>query len=1065
MRKILAAGKFWRAAALLAPLLVSLSACGRSTGSELLNFSTLPWSAAEGLFAEKSVCPRPGEDGRWLLVQAPPINLWSVFHKEPGDEIYYYTLCTRAMLSAEQLQSIESPSLFLPGIGDNWRFYINGRLVRDEFDLDAAGKSIERHRTQMGAVVSPPRDAFRIGENILRFEFAAEAPRVSWASGGTPGFFYGSGYVLAEPAAVQFLRSEDIWLGGAFVYFAFGIYHIALFLGRRRERYLLFFGLSGISIFIYLASRSYFAYQLTPEAGWLTRIEIVSLSLTGPLLMSFLSCYMYGSESSQRSILAYYLAMAPLAVAALLVPHNALAMVVQIFLVFQLPWVALYVPYYLLRATLQRRVDAARIAIAMAVFLATALWDIVNALFKWFSINPLFQYGFFALIGYLTLLQVLRLHRVQREMDHLNQELDQKNTALLALDRLKDEFLANTSHELRTPLHGITGIADSLIEGAAGPLTPRVQDNLRLISSSARRLGSLINDILDMSRLRDGRLELELRSVNLASALQSTVDLLGPLARDSGLYLETRLEANLPHVLADEDRLQQVLNNLIGNSIKFTTTGGVRLTAQRQDEQVLVAVEDSGPGIEPGEAARIFEPFYQTSGGARQRQGAGLGLAIVRQLLELHHSQISLHSSPAGGARFEFRLQAIQPLAAEGDAPPAAGISASSAASATRLMAAAGSGGPEILIADDEPVNLQILSNILSAAGYRLRAVSDGQSALEQLLGATPPDAAILDVMMPGLSGYDVLRRLRELRSQVELPVLIVTARGGDEAPEAFDIGANDYLSKPFQNKELLARLGAALALRQAAEERGRLRALTEDLRLARKIQSSILPTSAPGVRGGELGIFYRPMHAVGGDFYDFHQLDDLRLGVLSADISGHGASAAMIAAMLKVSFSAELEYAEEPARLLSRLNRSMYGKCDNGFITASYCFFDFGRHQLRFARAGHTPLAVLAPAASAALPVGGSGAALGWRPRIECQTIEATIQSGERYYLYTDGFSEARSPEGEPFGEERLYELFGYAGALPLRDSLSFIENALERWSGSRGFEDDLSLVCVQIL
>jgi len=394
--------------------------------------------------------------------------------------------------------------------------------------------------------------------------------------------------------------------------------------------------------------------------------------------------------------------------------------------------------------------------------------------------------------------------------------LETKNQALQQLDQLKDEFLANTSHELKTPLHGIIGLAESLIEGATGELSDKTKANLRMITNSGYRLVALVNDILDFAKLKHKHIELQLKTVGLREITDIVLTLSQPLIKQKNLQLLNTLPPKIPPVWADENRLQQILHNLIGNAIKFTEAGTVEISATELEELVAVTVTDTGIGIPPDKFDQIFESFEQVDGSTtRAYGGTGLGLTVAKQLVELHGGKIWVESTLGEGSTFTFTL----PISAQANqasvnscilpAPPIdqklTEINSSPPTSADTF---------KILIVDDEPVNLQVLINYLSLQNYLVEQAASGLEALEKLEAGFKPDLMLLDIMMPKMSGYEVCQKVRERFPASELPILMLTAKNQvHDLVIGLEAGANDYLSKPISQKELLARIKTHISL------------------------------------------------------------------------------------------------------------------------------------------------------------------------------------------------------------------------------------------------------------
>ena len=398
------------------------------------------------------------------------------------------------------------------------------------------------------------------------------------------------------------------------------------------------------------------------------------------------------------------------------------------------------------------------------------------------------------------------------------------NEKLKHLDKLKDEFLANTSHELRTPLNGIMGIAESLLGGSGGNLPAPVQDKLKTVYTSGKRLSHLIDDILDFSKMKSGAMKLEQTPVDLRVAVDMVFELVQPRTDAKGIDLIKDLDPDLGMVMADENRLQQILINLVGNAVKFTTKGSIKVSAKMEVNQIVVGVHDTGMGIPAADQARIFQSFQQVDGTAsRTHGGTGLGLAISKRLVELQGGSIWVNSEPEQGTTFFFTLKpAHSSFSADaridsGDRVRKSAPVDSASVPSTVVPGKTSPSEFHILIVDDEPVNRNILQDHLSWENQRVTQAEDGKRALEILAEDPTIDLILLDIMMPGMSGVEVCRQLRKSRSAAELPIIFLTAKTQlEDLVHGFNSGANDYLTKPFTKQELVARVTTQLHLRQA---------------------------------------------------------------------------------------------------------------------------------------------------------------------------------------------------------------------------------------------------------
>ncbi|MEO1393811.1 MAG: ammonium transporter [Cyanobacteria bacterium J06634_5] len=474
-----------------------------------------------------------------------------------------------------------------------------------------------------------------------------------------------------------------------------------------------------------------------------------------------------------------------------------------------------------------------------------------------------------------------------------HQKLEQANQELKRLDQLKDEFLANTSHELRTPLNGIIGLSEYLLEGSSGPLPEQVSMNLAMISKSGRRLYRLVNDLLDFSKILHDSLTLNLQPVGLREIADWVLVVCQPLVGNKSLQLVNTVPAGLPLAWADEDRLQQILYNLVGNAIKFTESGRVEVSASLSADDgpelaadaptaassVTMSVTDTGIGIPIEAQETIFESFEQVQGGAhRQYGGLGIGLAISKKLVEFHGSRLEVVSSEGEGARFQFALPIQVPTEVTVDAadvlqlnqagaptedsarpvfveaPPEVLSEGLTESARVRQLASSGlaesrdikdfngldvlseaiasinpdSSGDSndlqrnILIVDDDPINLLVLNNYLSLlSDYNITQAESGQDALDLLAQGYCPDLIVLDVMMPRMTGYEVVKTIRTQWQRHELPIVLLTAKNQlEDEITGLTVGANDYLTKPVVKEGLLARIKTQLALRQESLEK-----------------------------------------------------------------------------------------------------------------------------------------------------------------------------------------------------------------------------------------------------
>ena len=386
--------------------------------------------------------------------------------------------------------------------------------------------------------------------------------------------------------------------------------------------------------------------------------------------------------------------------------------------------------------------------------------------------------------------------RVQERTAQLataNKQLELKNREVERATKLKSKFLASMSHELRTPLNAIVGFSDLLADKTAGPLNDKQGRFVGHVRDGARHLLQLINDILDLSKIEAGQLELHCENFRIEEALPEVLSTCRPLAMAKSIQVEQRLTTGLS-VYADRVRFKQILYNLLSNAVKFTPKGGrIEIDCHEGGGLVSISVKDTGIGIRPEDHAAVFEEFRQLEAGAEPaHEGTGLGLAITKRLVEQQGGTISLESAVGMGSRFTFSL----PTGSKVEivvSPARTPIGASSAVEGDVCK-------PLVLIVDNEFAARELLASYLNS-DYRIAMAESGVEALEKV-NQLRPDAVILDVLMDKGNGFDTLVALRKQAETVALPVIILSVV--DQKNVGFALGATDYLIKPMRKSELL---------------------------------------------------------------------------------------------------------------------------------------------------------------------------------------------------------------------------------------------------------------------
>jgi signal transduction histidine kinase/DNA-binding response OmpR family regulator len=426
--------------------------------------------------------------------------------------------------------------------------------------------------------------------------------------------------------------------------------------------------------------------------------------------------------------------------------------------------------------------------------------------------------------------EVLSTFATQAAIAILNARLFRE---LEAASRHKSEFLASMSHELRTPLNAVIGFSEVLLERMFGDLNERQEEYLHDILDSGRHLLELLNDILDLSKVEAGRMQLERSRFVVSEVVDACMSQVSPRAAQQDIELRRDVAAAVGVVDADELRFKQVLLNLLSNAVKFTRNGGtvdVRVTTD--GTELTVTVTDTGIGIAPEDLDRIFESFQQGDRATTQQEGTGLGLALSKRIVELFGGRMWVDSAVGVGSTFGFTM----PI----------GVSAGAGASTPPVPH---DGRELVVVVEDDRRSLELLTLYLESAGLRVLGVGDGLAGMEAVRRQRPA-AVVLDIHLPDLDGWDVLAALKADPSTVAVPVVIVSIV--DERGRGFALGADEYLVKPVSRDDVLS----ALARVRALPDRGTLLAIDDDPMSVELVKTALQPagwtvvTAADGATG-----------------------------------------------------------------------------------------------------------------------------------------------------------------------------------------------------------------------
>lgn len=397
-----------------------------------------------------------------------------------------------------------------------------------------------------------------------------------------------------------------------------------------------------------------------------------------------------------------------------------------------------------------------------------------------------------------------------RRMEERTAELRAANAELERSARLKDEFLANMSHELRTPLNAILGISEVLQEQIYGPLNADQMSKLQTLEQSGRHLLTLINDILDLTKIEAGKLPLHITNCSVMQICRESLQMIRQLAAQKDIQVSLSVDSTVTTIAVDELRMKQILVNLLSNAVKFTPDGGrigLEVTGAPAQQSVRFTVCDTGVGIAAEDLPRLFQVFVQLDSRlSRRHQGTGLGLALVSRLASLHGGSVDVQSEEGKGSRFTVTLPWAESRSAPGAAPD--GIPAESAPSGVGGdgLVPAPLPSPEavIVLAEDNEDNIELIRDYLAFKGYQVVVAYDGMQAIQHTR-AIKPALVLMDIHMPVMDGLDAMRHLRADPEVAHIPIIALTALAmAGDSERCLEAGADEYVTKPVKLKRLL---------------------------------------------------------------------------------------------------------------------------------------------------------------------------------------------------------------------------------------------------------------------
>jgi signal transduction histidine kinase/DNA-binding response OmpR family regulator len=620
-------------------------------------------------------------------------------------------------------------------------------------------------------------------------------------------------------------------------------------------------------------------------------------------------------------------------------------------------------------------------------------------------------------------------------------------------ERARTLFFQNTSHELRTPLNGILGFLGLIQKGVYGQINERIQQQLSKVHNLASSLMHQVNTILDLAKSHRG----EMKIVNSLISLDELADeawilgegLLSKEGNFSWNITKSWSATDHPMFVSDREKLFAIIRNLVGNAFKFTDAGrpnsiNLKLSLSDQGRLLELTVTDSGIGIPEDQFSSIFEEFKQVQSDARRSfEGTGLGLAMVKNFVQLLGGTIDLKSKLGEGTEFHVSIpaqaevhlaKALVPDARPESAEIVALAPAGELRPGNKTVVAQTSKPYDILVIDDNRMNCEVVSDILVSYGFQVTCALGGKEGLQKIR-LKKPDLILLDLMMPEVSGEDVIRELKADSNLKDIPVILLTARASQEDRIlGLSLGADDYLAKPLVSEEMMLRVNNTLVRLDLARSTAEKHLLEFNLAAAQDVQAK-LSRSKSTLPGIEFTEYYRPAESTGGDWLAYHfERDSNRLYILIGDVTGHGMSAALVTVASAGAFKGAIGgikvLGHEHSMLdclkfmANALNEAVLdaGQKISKSMTMAFVCFDLETGEGVYLNAGHSYLSILSEKGVEYHLKGGDP--LGHNDSPNYGDISFQLKEGDAIFLFTDGLFENRGPNGETLSQRQLKKI-----------------------------------------
>lgn len=606
----------------------------------------------------------------------------------------------------------------------------------------------------------------------------------------------------------------------ATILFLHGIYALVIFLAFVRKRELIYLSIAFFCATVsVLADDDKILLYLFPSISSEMWVKIIYLSYASSafFLMQFCKPIMKGNSSNKTRKFPLFEVLTIVYLLYIVSVLIDFEIIINPFFSVIMLLIPMIIPLVILKKVAVSEAGIIYVLLATVSIASSAIWgDIKNKLsvsLPYYPIDIMLGVIFFAIFWFKRF--IFATEESKKLAEKVQKEI-----------KRKDDFLANTSHELRNPLHGIMNISQTIYDSEKDNLTEESRENLQILMTVGRRMSMILNDLLDITKLKENGVRLQVKETDLVSVLSGVFDTLGFMREGKSITFVQTIPDIFPEVEADENRLFQILFNLVHNAVKYMNEGEIIVSAETQKGMAIIHVRDNGIGMDEETLKYIFQPYEQADSDMTAIAGGiGLGLSICEQLVKLHGGSLSVKSSVGKGSTFTFTLPISMHQKSNSTNQPTRLAITEMTSEHKKTEQISTKGFPRLLVVDDDPLNLAIFERILVAEQFDVYTCTSGKDALT-LLDKGRWDLVISDVMMPNMSGYELAQKIRQRFTISELPILLLTARSQlEDIQIGFQCGVSDYVTKPVEKIELVTRVKALIDLKTSIGERVRMEA------------------------------------------------------------------------------------------------------------------------------------------------------------------------------------------------------------------------------------------------